>query len=198
MTTGQRIKAARKKAGLTQRELGAKLGVTYQTLAQWENDLRNPKQETVQRIADALKCDFYWLLWGEELSIEERHAYNVMRVFATEDYHIEKAAKLAVYYAEREHKSKGYSFSAPEETLVTLFNKLNDDGQQKAVERVEELTEIPKYQRQDPPTEAPPEGTDTASPESPSEGTGEPPERAEAPLKSEEIDWGPPRGEEVW
>lgn len=54
MTTGQRIKAARKAAGLTQKELGGKLGITYQTLAQWENDLRNPKLETLQRIAAAL------------------------------------------------------------------------------------------------------------------------------------------------
>lgn len=136
-------------AGLTQKELGSKLGIAYQTLAQWENDLRNPKQETIQRIAGALNCDFYWLLWGEKLSIEERNAYNVMRVFNTDDYHIEKAAKLAVHYAEGEHKSKGYSFSDVEERMITAFWSLNDAGQQKAVERVAELSEIPKYQRED-------------------------------------------------
>ena len=54
MTTGQRIKDARKKAGMTQKELGEKLGVSFQTIAQWENDLRNPKIETKQRIANAL------------------------------------------------------------------------------------------------------------------------------------------------
>lgn len=54
MTTGQLIKAARKKAGMTQKELGQRIGTTYQTLAQWENDLRNPKFETLQRIANAL------------------------------------------------------------------------------------------------------------------------------------------------
>ena len=62
MTTGQRIKAARKRAGLTQKELGAKLGVAYQTLAQWENDLRNPKIETIQRIADALGVSLQYIL----------------------------------------------------------------------------------------------------------------------------------------
>ena len=31
--------------------------------------------------------------------------------------------------------------------LITAFNKLNDKGQQVAVERVEELTKIPDYQR---------------------------------------------------
>lgn len=68
-----------------------------------------------------------------------------MRVFNTNDFHIEKAAKLAVYYAEREHKSKGYSFGDTEEKLIHFFSSLNTDGQQKALERVEELTEIPKY-----------------------------------------------------
>lgn len=54
MTYGQRIKAARKKAGMTQTELAKKLGIPYQSIGQWEKDLRNPKLETLQRIADAL------------------------------------------------------------------------------------------------------------------------------------------------
>ena len=51
MATGERIKAARRKANLTQKELGEKLGISYQSVAQWENNLRNPKYETLQRIA---------------------------------------------------------------------------------------------------------------------------------------------------
>lgn len=54
MTVGEKIKQVRKSAGLTQKELGERLGVSYQTVAQWENNLRNPKQETLQRIASAL------------------------------------------------------------------------------------------------------------------------------------------------
>lgn len=54
MTTGQRIKEARKKAGLTQAALAEKLGISYVGVSQWENDLRNPKYETLQRIATAL------------------------------------------------------------------------------------------------------------------------------------------------
>ena len=54
MTTGQRIKAARKQAGMTQSVLGKELGISYQTVAQWENDLRKPKQETLLKIAKAL------------------------------------------------------------------------------------------------------------------------------------------------
>ena len=54
MTVGEKIKQVRKSAGLTQKELGERLGISYQTVAQWENNLRNPKQETLQRIASAL------------------------------------------------------------------------------------------------------------------------------------------------
>ena len=57
MSVGQNIKKARKKAGITQKELAQKLGLSFQSIAQWENDLRNPKVETLRRIANALECD---------------------------------------------------------------------------------------------------------------------------------------------
>lgn len=66
MTVGQRIKEARKKAALTQKELAEKLGITYQTLAQWENDLRNPKLETLQRISAALEIPISTFLTPDE------------------------------------------------------------------------------------------------------------------------------------
>lgn len=50
--------------------------------------------------------------------------------------------------------------------MGAAFDLLNEDGQQKAVERVEELTEIPRYRAQSAPTALadPPEGKDTAPP----------------------------------
>jgi Predicted transcriptional regulators len=54
MTTGQNIKKIRKEKGLTQRELADILETTQQNLAQYENDKRNPKIETIEKIADAL------------------------------------------------------------------------------------------------------------------------------------------------
>lgn len=65
MTTGQRIKEARKKAELTQKGLAEKLGIAYQTLAQWENDLRNPKYDTLKRIAAALNIPIHELISDE-------------------------------------------------------------------------------------------------------------------------------------
>lgn len=62
MTTGQLIKAARIKAGLTQAALAEKLGISYVGVSQWENGIRNPKPETLQKIADALDISVSSLL----------------------------------------------------------------------------------------------------------------------------------------
>lgn len=51
---GKRIRDARKAAGMTQAELADKLGISYQGITQWENGLRNPKYESLCKIADAI------------------------------------------------------------------------------------------------------------------------------------------------
>ncbi|MBS5129751.1 MAG: helix-turn-helix transcriptional regulator [Lachnospiraceae bacterium] len=63
MNTGEIIKKARKKAGFTQKELGEKLGVSASMIAQYENNTRNPKIETLKKISFALdsSIDYYAL-----------------------------------------------------------------------------------------------------------------------------------------
>lgn len=53
-TIGQRIAEERKKAGLTQAQLAAKLNVTPQNISQYERGVKNPKIETLDKIASAL------------------------------------------------------------------------------------------------------------------------------------------------
>lgn len=54
MEYGKRIKDARNKSGLTQKQLGERLGVSESAVAQYESGQRVPKVDTLQRIADAL------------------------------------------------------------------------------------------------------------------------------------------------
>ena len=143
MTTGQRIKDARKKAGMTQKELGLKLGVTYQTIAQWENDLRNPKKETIRRIAAALSVD----------PVEIDDSYTV---------------KVKVEESFEANLNAGVRVTTLKKELDRAYDNLNPAGQQEAVKRVSELTEIPRYQRQDAPP-CPQVGTDTTPEEKPPE-----------------------------
>jgi len=61
---GERIKIARKKAGLTQGELAKKVGITYPTLNKYEKNHRVPNSQILDRIARELNCDPGWLLSG--------------------------------------------------------------------------------------------------------------------------------------
>lgn len=54
MTLGEIIRDARKKAGLTQKQLANKLGVSAVNISQLENGAREPKLETLGKIALAL------------------------------------------------------------------------------------------------------------------------------------------------
>lgn len=70
MTTGERIKEARKTAGVTQAELADKLGIPYQSVSQWERDTRKPKLDTLQRIATVLRIPVPQIL-GEPSWVHE-------------------------------------------------------------------------------------------------------------------------------
>lgn len=123
MTTGERIKAARKEAGMTQGELAARLNIPAQSVSQWERDLRNPKVETLKKIAVALgvtvsELTGYTKHWADFFTVEE----------------FEEEAK-------REEDERNYKL------LTKHYYRLNDAGKAEAVKRVEELTEIPKYKQ---------------------------------------------------
>ena len=135
MTTGQLIKAARKQAGLTQKELGERLGITYQTIAQWENDLRNPKSETLMRIAGALD-----VAWTDLVPEEDMHKYRVKTL--TFDITPLSNETFNTLLLSRSDKVAYKAILKIDEALI----KMNHSGINEAVKRVEELTEIPRYQ----------------------------------------------------
>lgn len=54
MNFGENIKKIRKERGLTQKQLGEKLGISQAAIGQFESNKANPKMETIQKIANAL------------------------------------------------------------------------------------------------------------------------------------------------
>ena len=54
---GNLIKEARKSKGLTQKELGEKLGIGESRVSKYESGKENPTLATLQKIADALGVD---------------------------------------------------------------------------------------------------------------------------------------------
>ena len=168
MTIGQRIKEARKSAGLTQRELAEKAGTATGTIQQYELGKRQPRIEQFQAIADVLNVDVNWLMNGYTLAQRDQ----AFRDFVKKRF------------------SEGEVWKTMLDEIGQDLGKLNDEGQVEAVKRVKELTEIPRYQAT-PPRRSPVPRTDipqppAEAPQSPptsQEGTDAPPspEGAEGP-----------------
>ena len=130
MTIGERIQTARKKAGMKQADLAEALGVAVVTIGQYERDKRQPRLEQFKAIASALDVDVNWLMNGQTME--------------------ERKQGMKDYVARRFKEAQDWKESSDRGKLNAAFDQLNAAGQQKAVERVEELTEIPKYQREKP------------------------------------------------
>lgn len=123
MEVGKRIQQFRKQAGLTQKQLAERVGVVTGTIQQYELGKREPRFEQLSKIAEALdiaEADLYgkdaWLL------VVQGHA---------ETYH--------------SYEKMGYTFSESERKLIGFFGLLNEAGKATAIDRISELTEIPKY-----------------------------------------------------
>ncbi len=64
-TFGDRLAGAREAAGMERRELARRLGVKLKTLANWEDDLAEPRANKLQMLAGLLNVSLSWLLTGE-------------------------------------------------------------------------------------------------------------------------------------
>ena len=65
-TLGQRILSERKKAGLSQRQLGDKLAVSDKTISKWENDGSLPDVSSIAALAEVFGCSVVYLMTGKE------------------------------------------------------------------------------------------------------------------------------------
>ncbi len=140
MTQGDLIKAARKNAHLTQKELGERLGISGPAVAQYENNLRHPKYETLQRLAKALGVDVTKL----DFQLTKSKDIDLVAFLTDQE---EKAIDKVEYFTDL---SDGdiikISMNTDEGRLIYDFQRLNDEGRKEAMKRISELTEIKRYQ----------------------------------------------------
>ncbi|MCC8101443.1 MAG: helix-turn-helix domain-containing protein [Clostridiales bacterium] len=156
MSTGERIKKARKTAGLTQKQLAAKLGTSQQNIAQYESGKRNPKQETLREIADILNVSIEDLkdtiVWPQEIyfwykkALEDQQRQNQL---ATEKVINDTIEEWTQIYSEVMEKKYG--------SLLTLYDSLNDAGKEYAIRLLQTVSDYPLFQKQSEPGEDKPE-----------------------------------------
>lgn len=140
------IRRARKLAGKSQDEVAKCLGVNRATISKYETGAIEPTVSQLMKIADFLQVDLENLFDREKMFFEEGYRAGFETGIETNSRTttIESLAIKAVW------EEDGYAFSEREMQLVKAFSQLNPDGQNKAIERVEELTEIPKYKKEPP------------------------------------------------
>ena len=121
MTIGERVKELRLKKGLSQRELGERMGgITQQTNAQYEKSENYPKLETIRRIAKALDVPFDKLVPFDD--------------------------GLRLWIKEKKQSTQN-NISGKRKALDKKIDQLNDDGIQKMSDYADDIIKIPEYRK---------------------------------------------------
>ena len=126
MKIGEQIRIIRKNHGLTQKELGHLSKTSESTIKQYESGTRQPRLEQLQKIAS---------VFGG--SVED--------VFELERPALSQADQVIINMS-----LAGLNLTMnKEKKMLYEFNKLNDDGKDKAIEQVEMLSKIPEYRKEE-------------------------------------------------
>lgn len=135
MKFNERLRAIRKEKGLTQAELAEKAGIAVNSVRLYEAGARLPKLDTIARMAVAMGLTANDLMAGQWGKFD------------------------GIFLSDEEFQQDDR-----EAQLIYHFRTLNDNGQTVAVERVQELTQIPAYQRRADTAQSVPGGADDKEP----------------------------------
>jgi len=128
------IKIFRQAAGMSQKELGDKIGVSGVAVMRYEKGQREPKIEMVKKIANACNVP-YMRLYGwdgdQTLTIGEINEEMAKR--------LQDVGEMGLKTVEALRRN----------AMNAAYDSMNGKGQQKAVENVQDLAKIPEYQRQE-------------------------------------------------
>lgn len=128
VSMGERIKYLRESCGMTQEELGEKIGVQKSAIRKYEKgSVENIKRSSIKIMADLFGVSpCYLMAWDED---EQK-----IKGLSEEVKFIEKIQRQ-------------YGKNAVE--LLSTFVQLNEDGQKKAIAHLQDLLDVPKYRKEE-------------------------------------------------
>jgi len=161
MTISNRIIKARKKANITQKELGHRMGISEASISQYESGKRKPKYDTLQRIAAALNININELLVDGNINISTDVNPRWLELkdkldngTATNEEYLEykEIFKKASSLSSNSMKSiidtlLDYQIKS-DEPIIMYYHRLNHEGRKEAVKRVRELSLINEYKQE--------------------------------------------------
>ncbi len=163
MTIGERIKSARKQAGMTQQELAERLETSYVGISLWESGKRRPKPESLKRIAEVLNIptafftetgnmseqevlDFISWAWPRaDYQMVQQHSEGAQEEIERWERVCSELHKIHdEIVAKQQAEDKKRSVQAEE--LLGIFEQFNPKGKKKIIELAKEFSKIPEYQ----------------------------------------------------
>ena len=124
MPTGERLKLRRKEIGFSAEKVADQLGVSPATIYRYEKgDIEKVPVDSLAELAKILQTTPAYLMGWESQADQAEINDLLAQIQASEEKEQSRIAEM-----------------------IQDFKKLNDDGKAKAIERVHELTEIPRYQ----------------------------------------------------
>ena len=124
MTTGERLKLRRKEIGFSAEKVADQLGVSPATIYRYEKgDIEKVPVDSLAELAKILQTTPAYLMGWESQADQAEINDLLAQIQASEEKEQSRIAEM-----------------------IQDFKKINDDGKAKAIERVHELTEIPRYQ----------------------------------------------------
>lgn len=132
-TFAERIKMLRIRSGLTQQQVAESIGTTKSTISKYEHGLRKVNNEHLCKMAEIYEVDPLYLFLGKT------------------EKKFQDGLEKEIQQHEKEEKEYWSDILLDDnfKKMKELLEMLNDEGVRKAIERVEELTEIPRYQYKD-------------------------------------------------
>ena len=132
-TFAERIKMLRIRSGLTQQQVAESIGTTKSTISKYEHGLRKVNNEHLCKMAEIYEVDPLYLFLGKT------------------EKEFQDGLEKEVQQLEKEEKEYWSDILLDDslKKMKELLEMLNDEGVRTAIERVEELTEIPRYQYKD-------------------------------------------------
>lgn len=133
MTIGERIKLYRAEANFTQKKLSELTGIHEVTIRQYEANKYSPKMQNIEKIASALNVPINSLL---DLK-DDSKLLETLSFFPSATFEEEDGKKHITFMNIRE---------------LHTYLQLNNKGKKKALSYIEDLSKLPEYTEDEPPT----------------------------------------------
>ena len=149
MSIAENIKTLRKRSKLTQQELANRSGLNIGTIQGYEQGKYEPKQDALFKLRKALDCNIYEILDAPFLDANSTSENSIF--LEIEDLELASRYKLEMhdYLTIRQSiiERQANQITTQEEPVLSIYNKLNKDGQKKVVEYASDLSQNPRYRK---------------------------------------------------